>query len=149
MDSTTVNLNIKDAVDKELFTEFFVHSDIEIPANESSHKESTTRKIKSFSGYDGPLMLHAIGPHMHKLGVSSSATLIREDGSESCIIDVPYYDFNWQRVYTYSEPILLQPDDRLEINCGFDSSNKDSTTYWGDGTGDEMCLMTIFATLPE
>ena len=149
LDSTTVNLNIQDTVEKELFTEFFVHSDLAIPANESSHDESTTQKIKSFSGYDGPLMLHAIGPHMHTLGVSSSAKLIREDGSESCVIDVPYYDFNWQRVYTYSEPILLQPDDRLKIKCEFDSSNKDSPTYWGDGTGDEMCLMTIFATLPE
>ena len=106
------------------------------------------RKVQSFSNYDGPLMLYAIGPHLHKLGVSSSARLIREDGSESCLIDVPYYDFNWQRVYTYQNPIRMEPNDRFEINCEFDSSDKSTTTYWGDGTNDEMCLMTVFATLP-
>ena len=148
LDSTTVNLNIQPTVDKEIYTEFFVHSDLEIPPNESSHTESTTRKVRSFSNYDGPLMLYAIGPHLHKLGVSSSARLIREDGSESCLIDVPYYDFNWQRVYTYQNPVRMEPNDRFEINCEFDSSNKSTTTYWGDGTNDEMCLMTVFATLP-
>ena len=148
LDSTTVNLNIQPTVDKEIFTEFFVHGDLEIPPNNSSHTESVTRKVKNFSGYNGSLMLYAIGPHLHKLGVSSSARLIREDGSESCIIDVPYYDFNWQRVYTYQNPILMEPNDRFEIKCEFDSSGKNTATYWGDGTNDEMCLMTVFATLP-
>lgn len=148
LDSTTVNLSIQSTVDKEIFTEFFVHGNIEIPPNSTSHTESLTRKVQYFSGYDGPLMLYAIGPHLHKLGVSSSAHLVREDGSESCIIDVPYYDFNWQRVYTYQNPIRLEPNDRFEINCEFDSTGKNTATYWGDGTNDEMCLMTVFATLP-
>jgi len=148
LDSTTVNLNIQETIDKELFTEFFVHSDLEIPPNESSHVERLKRKVQFFSNYDGPIMLHAIGPHLHKLGVSGSARLIREDGTESCLVDVPHYDFNWQRTYTYETPIRMEPNDQFELTCEFDSSDKDSMTYWGDGTNDEMCLMTIFATLP-
>lgn len=148
LDSTTVNLNIQETIDKELFTEFFVHSNLEIPPNESSHIERLKRKVQFFSNYDGPIMLHAIGPHLHKLGVAGSARLIREDGTESCLVDVPHYDFNWQRTYTYETPIRMEPNDQFELTCTFDSSDKDSMTYWGDGTNDEMCLMTIFATLP-
>lgn len=148
LDSTTVNLHVEETVDHQLWSEFFVYGDIAIPPGETEHVESTTSQIQNFSGYDGPLYLEAIGPHMHKMGVSGSARLIRADGTESCLIDVPSYDFNWQRVYTFVEPVLLQPDDRLEIECVYDSSSAESTTYWGDGTNDEMCLMTVFATLP-
>lgn len=148
LDSTTVNLHIQDEVDQPLWTEFFVHGNIAIPPNTETHVETLNRQVSYYSGYDGPIMLEAIGPHLHKLGVSGSAKLIRADGSEECIIDVPSYDFNWQRVYTFQEPILLQPDDRLEIECVYDSTGVESTTYWGDGTNDEMCLMTVFATLP-
>ena len=148
LDYTTVNLNIQPTIENELFTEFFVHSDLMIPPSQSEHIESVNRTVRSFSGYDGPLELRAMGPHMHKLGVASSAKLIREDGTEICLMDVPAYDFNWQRVFTYTEPIVMQPNDRMEIECVFDSTSTNSTTYWGDGTGDEMCLMTVFATLP-
>ncbi|MEC8380137.1 MAG: hypothetical protein VXZ96_07445 [Myxococcota bacterium] len=149
VDSTTVNLHIQDEVENQLWTEFFVHGNIAIPPNTETHVETLNRQISYFSGYDGPILLEAIGPHLHKLGVAGSAKLIRADGSEECLIDVPYYDFNWQRVYTFQEPILLQPNDRLEIECVYDSTGVDSMTYWGDGTNDEMCLMTVFATLPE
>ena len=111
--------------------------------------ETLKRKVKVFSGYNGPLELRAMGPHMHKLGISSSVSLTKEDGTESCLMDVPYYDFNWQRVYTYSEPVLMQPDDMFELNCVFDSTEQSGTTYFGDGTGDEMCLMTVFASVPQ
>jgi hypothetical protein len=148
LDSTTVNLNIQETIGTELSTEFFTNGDLEIPPNKEAHVERVTRTIRNFSGYNGPIKVHAIGPHLHKLGVSGSARIIRSDDSESCIIDVPSYDFNWQRVYTYTEPILLQPDDRMEITCVFDSTSVDAMTYWGDGTNDEMCLMTVFASVP-
>ena len=149
LDATTVNLHIQETVEEELWTEFYVHSDIRIPPGEPSHVESLNQKIRRFSGYDGPISLRAVGPHLHKMGIASSATLIREDGTSSCLIDVPHYDFNWQRVYPLREPLVLQPDDRMEIECVYDSTGQDGMTYWGDGTNDEMCLMTVFATIPS
>ena len=149
LDSTTVNLNVQETINQELYTSFFVHSNIAIPPGETEHTESINRRVQFFSGYDGPLELRAMGPHMHKLGISSSSKLVKEDGTESCLMDVPYYDFNWQRVYTYTEPVLMQPDDMFELSCVFDSTSQTSTTYFGDGTGDEMCLMTVFASVPQ
>ena len=149
LDSTTVNLNVQETVNQELYTSFFVHSNIAIPSGHLEHTETLKRKVKVLSGYDGPLELRAMGPHMHRLGISSNVSLTKEDGIEYCLIDVPYYDFNWQRVYTYSEPVLMQPDDMFELNCVFDSTDQTSTTYFGDGTSDEMCLMTVFASVPQ
>ena len=147
LDSTTVNLNIQESVTHELITDFFVYSDLEIPPNTGEHVEKVRRTVRQFSGRNTPLFLRAIGPHLHKLGVSSSAQLIREDGSESCLIDVPSYDFNWQRAYTYEDAILVQPDDQIELECVFDSTGVNSTTYWGDFTNDEMCLLVVFASV--
>ena len=148
LDSTTVNLNVVENVDKEIITWFYVHDDLSIPPNEEEYLESATYKMSDYTGYNGTLELLALGPHMHKLGRAGSSKLIHEDGSETCLIDVPAYDFNWQRAYTYADPVIIEPDDRMELNCIFDSTSADSTTYWGDGTGDEMCLMTMFTYVP-
>ena len=42
----------------------------------------------------------------------------------------------------------MQPDDMFVELC-FDSTDQTGTTYFGDGTGDEMCLMTVFASVPQ
>ena len=136
-------------MNQELYTLSFIHSNISNPVEQSEHTKITRRKVNCFNKYDGPLELRAMGPHMHTLSIASNAALTKTDGTESCLMDVPYYDFNWQRVYTHSEPILMQPDDMFELSCIFDSSDQTSTTYWGDGTGEEMCLMTVFASVPR
>ena len=35
---------------------------------------------------------------------------------------------------------MLQPGDNIDIVCNYKSTSKDSTTYYGDGTSDEMCF---------
>ena len=149
LDSTTVNLNVVEEIEKELTTWFYVHSELDIPPNQEEHLESASFKMSDYTGYEGTLELLALGPHMHKLGRASSAKLLHSDGSETCLINVPGYDFNWQRAYTYTTPITIRPDDRMELRCTFDSTSADEYTYWGDGTGDEMCLMTMFTHIPE
>ena len=75
LDSTTVNLHIQEPLIRNYIQEFFVHSDIEIPANTTDHIEKSKKKVSTYSGYDGPILLQSIGPHLHKLGVSSSAKI--------------------------------------------------------------------------
>ena len=83
---------------------------------------------------------------MHKLGSAEFASVHHSNGESTCIVDVPRWDFNWQLVYTLENPIVLQPDDRLHMKCVYDSTEASGMTYWGDGTGDEMCLLTMFTT---
>ena len=47
LDSTTVNLNIVDQVTQELYTSFFVHSDITIPPDVPEYTEKHSSKDQS------------------------------------------------------------------------------------------------------
>ena len=104
--------------------------------------------------------LHQGFVHMHKLGKSGRTTLVRENGTEQVILDVRDWDFNWQGTYNFERELLVGPGDSIRLECVFDNSqeNQDfvdgvqqTTKYveWGDGSGDEMCLMSILMTQPR
>lgn len=38
------------------------------------------------------------------------------------------------------EEVTVQPGERIEVHCSYDSSEKDEVTEGGDETRDEMCL---------
>jgi len=101
--------------------------------------------------------LIGVAPHMHLLGTRigvqhrSGAT-----GVNSCLVDVPQWDFNWQQFYWFEESHYqdLMPGDRFELECAYDNSTSNQPVVngeqlapkkvkWGDGTLDEMCLNYI------
>ena len=84
-------------------------------------------------------LIRAATLHMHTLGRSGRLSVVREDGSEDCVLDIPRYDFNWQRDYRLVEPVLAERGDRIRLSCTWDNPT-DQAVAWGDGTGDEMCL---------
>ena len=95
--------------------------------------------------------------HMHNLGVRGRTTLRRTDGSEQVILDIRDWDFNWQGTYNFVEELLIQPGDQLTISCTWDNSQQNQEfvngeqlesryVEWGDGTQDEMCLMSVYMT---
>ncbi len=121
---------------------FWIDTDqMAIPAN-------TDGVTHSFS-YALPLDLniYSASLHMHELGRSGRGLIQRADGSETCLIDVPRWDFNWQRSYRFTEPKLLEAGDSLTVECTWDNPT-DEDVYWGDGTGDEMCLGTFLMSYP-
>jgi len=92
-------------------------------------------------------------PHMHQLGVSTEATLIRNDGTGVCLSKIPEWDFNWQQFYQYevSDHVEVGPTDQVRIRCTFDNSPDNQPVVngqqqqprdvtWGEGTFDEMCI---------
>jgi len=149
LDSTTVNMDFSTEVDNELYARFFVNSDIEIPPGQSDHSETYSAKIGNYFGTSQPLTIMGLVPHMHKLGKSEYGKVVRADGSEECLMDVPRWDFNWQLMYMFEDPVVMQPDDKIHMECVFDSSDESSTVYWGDGTNDEMCLFGVFAIVGD
>ena len=143
-DATEVRYRTVDEVDGWLYPWFLVNSDLNIPPNTQGHVESATHKMNQWVGF-GDFTLTAVGPHMHKLGTGLKASAKTRDGEEHCLIDVPRWDFNWQMAYEFVEPIEMSGGTEVTLECTFDSSGVDSYTHWGDGTGDEMCLLTMFS----
>lgn len=90
--------------------------------------------------------LYGVFPHMHQLGTRIRVTSTHAD-SETCYVDIPQWDFNWQGIYLYDHPIEVPTDSNLRLECWYDNSPANQPAgqmprdiRWGEGTYDEMCL---------
>jgi hypothetical protein len=95
------------------------------------------------------LVLHQVAAHMHTRGVRIHAEVTRDDGTETPLLDIPRWDYDWQRTYTFAEPVSVSPGERLRMGCRWDNAAPDAIDRaWGEGSDDEMCAVTYFVTLP-
>ena len=105
-------------------------------------------------------VMHTGFLHMHNLATTGRTTLIREDGTEQVILDIRDWDFNWQSTYGLKSELLVKPNDMVRLECTWDNTDANQVivngvqqpardVQWGDGTGDEMCLMSILMTHPK
>lgn len=92
-----------------------------------------------------PLTLHGVGLHLHTLGKKASTRLDRADGTSECHINIPRWNFHWQRNYTFETPKVMVPGDKLHLECHWDNPG-DQDVNWGENTGDEMCLAPYYVT---
>jgi len=139
-----------------------------IPANVSGHTETMQYTVKSS---DVPALfaprLYGVGGHMHYVGVDEKVTLVHSDGTNECLIQLPHWDFDWQRRYDYDAPIeqmlRIRAGDKLDIRCTYDntmSNEKVASSLLergiaaprpvslGESTLDEMCLVSVTALVP-
>ena len=66
--------------------------------------------------------LVSVYPHAHYLGRSMNAWAILPDGSQTPIIRIDRWDFNWQDQYLYDPPVRLPSGSRIEIEYRYDNS---------------------------
>jgi hypothetical protein len=93
------------------------------------------------------LEVYGIFPHMHETGASLSARFV--SGEESrCAADIPRWNFEWQTVYFYREPLHVQAGETLHVDCAFDTRNRTEPTLAGFSTQDEMCSFGLFVGMP-
>jgi Copper type II ascorbate-dependent monooxygenase, C-terminal domain len=108
---------------------------------------------------EDPWAFHTTQLHMHNLGTRGRITLLRENGTRQVLLDVADWDFNWQGTYRFAREVLVQPRDRIKLECSWDNSQanqpfvngvqlKSGYVEWGDGTQDEMCLTSVYMTRP-
>ncbi len=141
-DRTQMLLEVEDEVENQVIiqpwtdTRWLDSERMEIPAE----SEGTTYSF----GYTMPipLTIYTANLHMHTLGRSGRMYLDRADDSEECMLDIPRWDFNWQRGYKFVEPKEVQAGDAIVVECTWDNPT-DQDVYWGEGTSDEMCLGTM------
>jgi thiol-disulfide isomerase/thioredoxin len=89
----------------------------------------------------------AFFPHAHLRGKAARFDARFPGGDARNLLDVPHYDFNWQLVYRYAEPVSLPKGSVLSYTAWYDNSpknpaNPDPTkiVHWGQQTYDEMHL---------
>jgi len=88
--------------------------------------------------------VYGVFPHMHALGTSMSVKFTQNDAPDTCIADVPHWDFDWQLFYRFQKPLVATAEHTLEVTCHFDTRRRDEPTLPGWGTQNEMCLAGLF-----
>ncbi len=102
-----------------------------------------------------------VGAHMHLLGVSFKMVLNPGTPQAQTILDVPDYNFHYQRAYNLKTPIPVSAHDTISVSCTYNPALAEQLPIlrkvpphfvtWGDGSSDEMCLglMWTSAQLPN
>jgi len=129
-----------------IYLDFLLAFGDTLPADRPNYRY---RNSVSLQELDVPISIDIVGvmPHMHQYGQRLNATILRDDGSEECIVEVPEWDFDWQYIYFYETPVTVDPADLFELTCWFDTTTADDDVLAGWGTQNEMCLTILWVTL--
>lgn len=99
--------------------------------------------------------------HMHLLGQSFKLVLNPGTPRAQTVLNVPNYNFHYQKAYNLAKPVRVTAGEPLQVTCTYDPTLAQELPIlrkapahfvtWGDGSTDEMCLglSWISATLPN
>jgi hypothetical protein len=132
-------------IDHIVSTDLNMTRDFVIPAGAANHV--VTRQMP----FAEDTYLLSMGPHMHYRGKSVRMELEYPDGERKLLLWVPRYDFNWQHLYQFKEPVLMPAGSVLHTTWWFDNStdnpyNPDPTVdvRYGIETFHEMANARIY-----
>ncbi len=140
-DKTSIDMRLEDQVDSTALWFLVANPDLNLPPGMSEISQKSDQNVPQLPG---PAKLWGLAPHMHELGKS-----LRVDLGGQCAVDIPRWDFNWQRMYFYENPLTLTSGESVSIECVYDTTSlppgSDPVT-WGEGTSDEMCLAFMYVS---
>ncbi len=90
--------------------------------------------------------LLAVQPHAHYRAKEIIGTATLPDGTSRSLMQIKRWDFRWQHVYRYEQPIALPKGTRLAMRYTFDNSTENvrnpqqppARVLWGQRSQDEM-----------
>jgi len=131
-------------------------SGMSIPAGATGVKHSVEGDPRGFFNVLNPnlelddgFLIHGLMMHMHRLGRSGSVFLVKENGAEIPLVQIPEWNFDWQFTYLLEEPIQFEEGDQLRLECVFDNNATNAVDVdWGEGTNDEMCVGNLYISTP-
>jgi hypothetical protein len=133
-----------------------------IPANDATHGEHMRFTVNAGSLGSAPLF--AAYPHMHYIGVGLKVQIERAnpepgEAANECLVNVPRWNFDWQRSYQYNSSLadlpVVRTGDIIDVQCTYDNTldnpfvvralddaglSEPIDVRLGEETLDEMCL---------
>jgi len=125
---------------------------ITIAPNTARHHET------AYVLFPADAQIYAAQVHAHYRGYASKLWAIYPDGREEILLNMPHYDFNWQRDYIFKELIDIPAGTKLVADYWYDNSvnnkalfgdtTKALTTperkiFWGDQSFQEMLFTAV------
>jgi mono/diheme cytochrome c family protein len=125
----------------EMLMNSFVNESIRIPPRDPHYRAEATMRFPA----DARIL--SLVPHMHWRGKDYFYELIYPDGRKQTLLSVPRWDFNWQNVYLFAEPIKVPKGARLHAVAHWDNSRNnpynpdpDKEVRFGLQTWEEMMV---------
>ena len=123
---------------------------VDIPAGVEDYRREVYMDLPS------DLRVLDVSPHMHYLGKDVKAEALLPNGDVIPMLHVDDWDFRWQSIYFYREPLSLPKGTRIKASFTYDNSAKNPfnpssppiRVKEGWRTVDEMCLFS-FSVVPE
>ena len=114
--------------------------DLEIPAGAAPY-EVTNAFVTPVD-----LEVFTVQPHAHNLAREVESFAMLPDGTRQPLLYVKDWDFNWQGVYRYAQPVLLPAGTRVTARWVYDNSDANAknpnrppqNVRFGQRTSDEM-----------
>lgn len=114
-------------------------TEFEIPAGAERHEVAAELE------FEEPGEILSFLPHMHYRGKAFRYELVRPDGTEEILLEVPRYDFNWQLSYVPEVPVRVDSGMVLRGRAWYDNSDANPgnpdptrTVEFGEQSFDEM-----------
>jgi len=115
-----------------------------IPAGAENHE------VKRCYEFEADKLLVSITPHMHYRGKDARYELVHPDGRRETLLLVSPYNFNWQLLYRFRQPIHVEKGSRMIVTFHYDNSvnnaanpDPNQSVRWGDRSEDEMMTSWI------
>ena len=157
-DRSKIRIKWADTVDREawivlhdpfLFTEIFAGKGhpleagkSEVPFNWKATLDNLSHTLPKEAGTD--LQMYGVFPHMHKRGRGMDVMIQQDGGPQKCATKLHHWDFNWQQMYWFQEPLTFNAKTKLDATCTFDTSKETHPVLPGLGSDDEMCLLGMY-----
>jgi hypothetical protein len=141
-DRSSIGITFADKPPKyELYTNAFANESIRVPPYDPHYRAEASLRLPADAR-----IISAV-PHMHWRGKDYFYEIIHTDGKRETILAVPRWDFNWQNVYYFKEPVKLPKGARLHAVAHWDNSTNnpynpapDKAVRFGLQTWDEMMV---------
>ncbi|MBX3484931.1 redoxin domain-containing protein [Phenylobacterium sp.] len=145
VDKTQIGVYFRDDMPKYIMRNVVViDPTIEIAPNAPRHKEV------AYVEFPNDALLYSAFPHAHYRAYSSDLWLQTPDGKKTLLLSLPRYDFNWQRSYTFAEPIKVPAGSKLIANYVYDNSKRNPANpdpsikvTWGEQSHEEMLFTSV------
>jgi hypothetical protein len=153
-DRTSIELKLDAEVERESRTlpvgnpQWLIGAGLDIEAGSPDSSVWFAYDPTRWFGRGNSLELFSATIHMHDYGSAGRVAILRADGSTECLLDVPLYDFSWHGEYLFREPVVIDPGDKIYVECHFDNSAGNQKLIDGEleepgdlhwGTDQEMC----------
>lgn len=146
VDQTQVGVYFADGlIKKNMRVLFGDRKDLSIPPNDPNYSLTSTKT------FDADAIINFFHVHMHLRGKSYLMKMTYPDGRQEVALEVPQYDFNWQRTYMLREPIRVPKGTKVDFIGTYDNSSKNKfnpdpsqMVKWGEKTTDEMMQGRMF-----